>query len=102
MRRLGVFLSICILAGPSLDARYDGAGCGTTQDTSSEVLFLHRLARRLRPRTAAAASTNRDIGNVAIVEASPGVVETLNQFNLGGYTLTFTPARSAATTYRSS
>ena len=51
-------------------------------------MFLHRQATRrnaARPRPLAAgpaASANRDIGNVAIIEDSDGVVETLNQFDL--------------------
>jgi uncharacterized protein (TIGR03437 family) len=103
MRPLGVLVCITLLGAPVLDARHDTLGCATTQDTAAEILFLHRQATRKRafPRAAApAASNNRDIGNVAIIEATPGVVETLNQFNLDGSTLTFTPISSAATAYR--
>jgi uncharacterized protein (TIGR03437 family) len=101
MRGLVLPLSISVLFAPCAGARRDDGGCGTSAQTSSEVLFLHRQAGRMRPRAAAtAASTNRDIGNVAIIEAAPGVVETLNQFNLVGYTLTFTPTTPAASTYR--
>ena len=45
-------------------------------------------------------STNRDIGNVAILEDSDGVVEKLNQFNLAAATLTFTPAGGGSARYR--
>ena len=45
-------------------------------------------------------STNRDIGNVAVLEDSDGVVEKLNQFNLAAATLTFTPASGGSARYR--
>jgi uncharacterized protein (TIGR03437 family) len=76
-------------------------GCATSQHTAAETLFLHRQVRRARPRAAApAASTNRDIGNVAIIEDSGGVVEKLNEFDLTTATLLFTPTTPAAATYR--
>src|ERR1035441_6910361 len=105
MRRLG-FLSLVIatIAAP-LMARHGTAGCGTTTTTPDEVLFLHRQAERARaarlgPLAVATPSTNRDIGNVAIIEASDGVVETLNQFDLDNATLTFTPAAGGTPGYR--
>src|ERR1035437_1426023 len=54
----------------------------------------------VRPLAAATASTNRDIGNVAIIEAGDGVVETINQFDLDASTLTFTPAAGGTPRYR--
>ena len=100
MRRLGIGLLAILLAGASLEARREGLGCGTTQDTAAEVLFLHRQARRSRARAASpAVSTNRDIGNLAIIEASAGVVENPNEFNLDGSTLTFTPASTSTYKY---
>jgi uncharacterized protein (TIGR03437 family) len=105
MRRLG-FLSfaIAVTVAPVI-ARHGAAGCGTTGTTPDEVLFLHRQAERARPArprplAAATASTNRDIGNVAIIESRDGVVETLNQFDLDNATLTFTPAASGTPRYR--
>uniref|UniRef100_Q01WR6 IPT/TIG domain-containing protein n=1 Tax=Solibacter usitatus (strain Ellin6076) TaxID=234267 RepID=Q01WR6_SOLUE len=96
MRRQALLLSIFVIAA---HARHDTAGCATTQQTSDEVLFLHRQSpRRFLPR-AAAISTNRDIGNVAIIEDSGGVVEKLNQFNLDNTTLAFAPTTLAATAY---
>ncbi len=103
MRSLG-FLSLLVpLAAAPLLARHDLAGCGTSETTPAEVLFLHRQsvrARAGRPRPLAAATppADRDIGNVAIVEDSNGVVEKLNQFNLDAATLTFT--RSGTAGYR--
>ncbi len=88
MRRQALILSLFVIAA---HARHDTAGCATTQQTSNEVLFLHRQSpRRFQPR-AATTSTNRDIGNVAIIEDSGGVVEKLNQFNLDNTTLAFAP-----------
>src|ERR1035438_7833948 len=107
MRRLGFLsLALAMIAVPVM-ARHDTAGCGTTSTTPAEVLFLHRQAERaratpFRPLAAApaAASTNRDIGNVAIIENTDGVVETLNQFDLDNATLTFTPAAGGTPRYR--
>ena len=99
MRRFAFIVSIFVIAA---QARHDTAGCGTTQQTGAEVLFLHRQSpRHLQPRTATTAtSNNRDIGNVAIIEDSGGVVEKLNQFNLDNTTLAFAPTTPAATAYR--
>ena len=102
MRRLGsVFLLFAMVAS----ARHDAAGCGTTRETPAETLFLHRQSVRARlarraAQAAAPAPNDRDIGNIAIIEDSGGVVEALNQFNLDGSTLTFTPAASDASRYR--
>ena len=106
MRRLGfLFLWIAVSAAPVV-ARHETAGCGTTNTTPAEVMFLHRQAvraRAARPRlleaTAAAASTSRDIGDVAIIDDRDGVVETLNQFNLDASTLTFTPVAGGTPRY---
>src|ERR1019366_9083057 len=59
-------------------------------------------AARFRPLAAvsATASTNRDIGNVAIIENRDGVVETFNQFDLDDATLTFTVAAGGTPRYR--
>ena len=104
MRRLGyLYLVIAVTAAPVM-ARHGAAGCGTTDTTPAEVLFLHRQAQRARAARlsplAATASTNRDIGNVAIIEAGDGAVETINQFDLDQATLTFTPAASGTSRYR--
>jgi uncharacterized protein (TIGR03437 family) len=108
MRRLGFLsLAIAVTVAPAM-ARHDTAGCGTTGTTPAEVLFLHRQAARARaarlgPLAAAAtvtASTNRDIGNVAIIENRDGVLETSLLFDLDNSTLTFTPAAGATPGYR--
>src|ERR1019366_4316082 len=96
MRRLGLLCLVFAVTAAPVWARHGTAGCGTTATTPAEVLFLHRQAERARaarprPLAAATASTNRDIGNLAIIENRDGVVETLNQFDLDHATLTFTP-----------
>jgi uncharacterized protein (TIGR03437 family) len=97
---------IVFFAASPVWARHDAAGCGTTRENSHEELFLHRQALRTRTARplalapAQAASGNRDIGNIAIIEDAGGVVERLNQFNLDGNTLTFTPSAAGAGRYR--
>src|ERR1035437_7491602 len=105
MRRLGFLCLVIAVTAAPVVARHDTAGCGTTDTTPAEVLFLHRQAERARaarprPLAAATASTNRDIGNVAIIEDGDGVIEKLNQFNLDAATLTFTPAAGGTPRYR--
>src|ERR1051326_2004464 len=102
MRRFGLigFLFISLLF-----ARHDGPGCGTSRDTTPERLFLHRQAQRahtgrVNARAVSAAPADRDLGDIAIVEDSGGVVEKLNQFNLDGATVTFVPSATAAARYR--
>ncbi len=106
MLRLGmVCLALAVSVSP-LAARHETAGCGTSDTTPAEVMFLHRQAQRARATrmralaAAPAASTNRDIGNVAIIEDSDGVVEKLNQFDLNAATLTFTPVAAGVARYR--
>ena len=98
MRRFGVlpllFASVCV----SVLARHSASICGTTRETTNETLFLHRQSMRARAKlrplaTAPAASSgNRDIGNIAIIEDSDGVVARQNEFNLDLKTLAFLPA----------
>src|SRR5260370_40334477 len=102
LRRGFVCLAIAVCAAP-LAARHETAGCGTSDTTPAEELFLHRQAQRaraarIRPLAAAsAASTNRDIGNEPIIEAGDGLVEKLNTVDLNRATLTFTPVRGGGT-----
>jgi uncharacterized protein (TIGR03437 family) len=107
MRRLAFIGLLCAVTAAPLLARHDSAGCGTTPTTPAEVLFRHRQAERaraarLKPLAAAAVapSTNRDAGNVAIIENTDGVVDALNQFDLDNATLTFTPVAGGTTLYR--
>jgi len=96
---------LAALAAP-LGARHTTAtSCGTTRETPAETVFLHRqvqrarAARMLAPAAGAAPSANRDIGNIAIIEDTDGVVERQNQFNLDNNTLTFLPTAPNAAHY---
>src|SRR5262247_3816077 len=102
MRRFGFAL---LLLSSVVSARQASSICGTTRDTNSERLFLHRQAMRARrARVAAQATTvptaDRDSGNIAIMEDSGGIVEKLNQFNLDGGGITFTPGGANPASYR--
>src|SRR5215831_1955725 len=102
MFRLGI---LCLLLCIPVSARHGAPECGTTRDTPVESVFLHKQAARTRrARPLALAATNppndRDIGNIAIVEDTGGVVERLNQFNLDGASVTFMPAAADASRYR--
>jgi uncharacterized protein (TIGR03437 family) len=80
--------------------------CGTEGSSREEVLALHRRNRALlaaRPeafRSAGASSVERDIGNIAVLENTGGIVAQRNQFNLNQRTLRFQPADQAAVSYR--
>src|ERR1017187_380506 len=104
MRRPGLFLLILVSLVVPLVAHHETGGCGTSRETPAQTLFLHRQApraraARIRPQPAAAPSGNRDIGNIAIIEDTDGVVEFQNQFNLDNNSLTFTPSAAAHYTY---
>ena len=104
MRRFAFICFLCAVTAAPVWARHGAADCGTTATTPAEVLFLHRQAERTRaarPRPMAAmASTNRDVGNVAIIENRDGVVPALTQFDLDNATLTFTPVSGGTPRYR--
>jgi uncharacterized protein (TIGR03437 family) len=103
MRRPILLPIFLIAAGPAAFARHSSAAdCGTTRETANETMFLHRQAARartLRPRVAGPLIANQDIGDIAIVQDANGVVDRLNQFNLDGNTLTFTPTGAAQYRY---
>ena len=95
-------LVVACLAAPAWPHQQNG-GCGTSRETLNESLFRHRQilrSRRAQARTALPLAANSDSGNIAVIQASDGVVEPQNQFNLDGATLTFTPANANATQYR--
>jgi uncharacterized protein (TIGR03437 family) len=95
---------VLLALGALAQARHDVSVCGTTRETSSERLFLHRQAERVRRlRPAALVSPRpaaRDIGNIAIVEDNGDLIEKLNEFNLDNSTVTFTPSTADASRYR--
>jgi uncharacterized protein (TIGR03437 family) len=102
MRRLGAIALLVGLLAVGAGARHATGDCGTSRETSNQSLFLHRQAVRARkgaqPR-AAMTAVSGDIGNIAIIADSNGVVDRLNQFNLDGSTLAFAPAGATAARY---
>jgi hypothetical protein len=103
MRLFRIVLAIVLAAAAPLAARHGDSGCGTTRESAGESLFLHRQSTRFQPARALAAEAPpaaRDIGNIAIIEDSGGVVGQVNLFDLGLKTLTFTPTAAGATHYR--
>jgi uncharacterized protein (TIGR03437 family) len=94
--RFGLILLVLIRALPAY-ARHGAPACGTSHETPAERQFFHRqaLRRAARPRLTAAASSSRDIGNIAVIEDGNGVVARQNDFNLDGQTLRFTPQAGA-------
>jgi len=105
MRRLRPLALLLVCLVSTVSARHETGGCGTTRETEQEVLFLHRQSVRTRAvRVLAAfpptASGSRDVGNIAIIEDSDGVVARQNQFNLDSNTLAFVPVAPNASQYR--
>ena len=97
-------LSLLVAACLSLSAHpaNQGGACGSSRETLNESLFRHRQnVRRGGPQARLAASTaNSDSGNIAVMQASGGIVEQQNQFNLDGSSLLFTPSGAAAAQHR--
>ncbi len=106
MRRIGTLSLLIACLGAPVVARHSTSVCGASREGSSETLFLHRQSVRARSRlrplaaTPSFASANRDIGNIAIVEDTDGVVARQNQFNLDLKTLQFIPTAPNAARYR--
>ena len=98
MRRFWVVSLLAASFCVAVWARHSIAVCGTNRETTNETLFLHRqsVRTRLRPLAAAPISANRDIGNIAIIEDTDGVVARQNEFNLDLKTLAFIPAAVAS------
>jgi uncharacterized protein (TIGR03437 family) len=89
--------------------RSDSAICGTNRERSREEVFLHRQSMRNRARAlrsmvpleaAPSPAAARDIGNIAVIEDSDGVVARQNQFNLDQRTVRFTPSQTGSGQYR--
>lgn len=82
---------------PAAHARQDWLSCGTHALVTREAVALHRssLARgkaaSFRSLAARGPSAARDIGNIAILDDTGGVVARRNPFNLGTGTLRFLP-----------
>jgi hypothetical protein len=108
MRKLSSALAVLLTIAP-LPARQDTLACGTHAYRLDDELQLHRQAERSgkkRIRRSAVALTGErfvegksvraDIGNIAILDDSDGVVVRRNSFNLHRRTLRFVPGTAAA------
>jgi uncharacterized protein (TIGR03437 family) len=107
---------VCLLVCASLSqGRQSQRSCGSYPERSLEEYHLHgesanaqnKQARRLNSRAAFAASEigalRSDIGNIAVLDDSGGVVARRNPFNLnetGKQTVRFVPAAPDARKYR--
>ena len=101
MKRLPLTLGLCLALVPVGQARQEPQSCATHPEIGKERLYLHRQARRARVAAAAARpAAARDIGQIAILEDTDGVVGRLNPFNLDQRTVAFTPAAALAARYR--
>src|ERR1041385_8820433 len=92
--------AICVFMAlyAALQAKQQTAECGTDAGRRQEEIFLHRRHTALRARLGLpsvadreAASTNTDIGQIAVIDDTGGVIGRRNLFDLDRTTLTFTP-----------
>ena len=74
-------------------AQRPAAECGTTVGRAQEEMFLHsrHVLSRARTRAVAGATSNTDVGQIAVIDDSGGVVGRRNLFNLDNQTLIFQP-----------
>jgi hypothetical protein len=103
--RLAATVLLCPLFLAQGFARLEQSLCGTYRDRWREELHLHRNATPKRQATAATARTARlvpaDVGNIAVLDDSGGVIARRNLFNLDQKTLQFSPVSTTSmATYR--
>lgn len=101
-RNLIASLLCAVLFHASLPARTIPVVCGTERGNVREELFLHARSMAARKKLglkSAAGPPGKDIGNIAVMYDSGGVVSRRNPFNLASKGITFTPA-SGFTRYR--
>lgn len=106
-RRWSVLVVLLLVQLPA-PARQEIAVCGTHAERWREELHLHRKAGRLRaargPRRqaveAAVRAAGRDVGEIAVIEDTDGVVSRRNPFDLDNRTVTFLPVEASAARYR--
>lgn len=102
MRLVALLLLLLAVLGQGF-ARLEKSICGTYRDRWREEVHLHRGEKAKRGVTRLAANSvgaARDIGEIAILEDSDGVVARRNEFNLDKRTLRFSPVDAGATQYR--
>src|SRR5713101_1343407 len=94
MRPAAIFL-LCLLFLAQGLARREQSFCGAYRDRWREELHLHHRAAAKRQATAVVARTapqvSLDVGDIAILDDSAGVVARRNLFNLDQKTLQFLP-----------
>lgn len=105
MFRLGPLIWCFLVFLPPAFSRQDAVICGTHPERWKEELHLHRHARSTRTRSLTEAApplraSNQDIGNIAILEDSGGIVARRNEFNLDHGSVTFLPTTANASRYR--
>src|ERR1700675_1569722 len=103
MRPAAIFL-LCLSCLTQAFARLEQSLCGAYRDRWREELHLHRHAvTKLQPVTAATAravpAAPSDVGDIAILEDSGGVVARRNLFNLDQKTLQFSPIGASTALY---
>src|SRR5262249_21390336 len=98
MRIRGLLAILVCSAG----ARQLPDNCGTHPLKLQEEIFLHRQSLRKHRAVSAprAVTASQDIGNIAVLDATGGVVIARNQFDLDRQTLVFIPTAANATAYR--
>jgi hypothetical protein len=89
-------------AAAGLFGRSEPVVCGTHAERTQEEMFLHRQAVRHRPRAVQPSTETvaRDVGQIALIDDSNGVVARRNPFDLNQKTLRFLPTRPLAASYR--
>ena len=103
MRRTPALLLVAFLVPCALLGRLEPRVCGTHAETTQEELFLHRQAvshRSFGRAQAPAGLASRDVGNIALIDDSNGVIGRSNPFDLNEKTLRFTPSKTQALSYR--
>src|SRR5438552_4161012 len=108
MRRFIIVLAGVFIVLQSAAARQIQIICGTNPERWKVELYLHRQAERARRAAqiqsagspASRPSAARDIGNIAVLEDSDGIVARRNLFDLDQKTLTFSPAIPLAAAYK--
>lgn len=95
----------CLAFALCLEGRQLQRSCGTYTDNWREEFALHQRSRAAQPRAKLMAAGRSavqllpDLGNIAHLDSSDGVVARRNPFSLTGKTLRFIPS-GGTTTYR--
>jgi len=98
----GILLAVAC-APWALFGRLEPAVCGTHAQKAQEELFLHRQAVRHRASgrvQSPVVVARMDVGQIALIDDSNGVVGRSNPFDLNQRTLRFVPSKPDAASYR--